>query len=134
MPFQCAFPWRRPAPLGSFSRLFSPHGLAGRTVTPCIIALALALFALAGSPRNASAEEMVKVKGRVVADGSKAPIIGAHVTIFDEKNKVVAEGDTDVQGKYALPLPLKYLHLPVGKRGPSIGGIVGGVVGGVIGF
>ena len=114
--------------------LVSPHRLAHRPLQHGLAAFALALLALTSTPSPARAEDAVNVNGRVVADGDKAPLAGADVAVVDEKNKVVAEGKTDAEGKYSMHVPRKYLHLPGAKRGGSfLGGLVGGLAGELIG-
>src|SRR5438876_6890852 len=92
---------------GCSPRLCSPHGLSSRSLLRSLVALGFALLALTAAPSLALGEDMVNVNGRVVADGDKAPLADAAVTVVDDKNKVVAEGKTDVEGKYALSVPRK---------------------------
>jgi hypothetical protein len=125
---------RRPAPR-DFSRLFSPLRFVYKPVWHRLAVLALALLSLAITPSLARAEDMVNVNGRVYADDGKTPLGNADVVIVNDKNKVVAQGKTDAEGKYTLPIPRKYLHFPGGKKRSSfLGGLAEELVGEAIGM
>ncbi|MCW3051261.1 MAG: Carboxypeptidase regulatory-like domain [Chthonomonadales bacterium] len=130
----CFFSPRRLVPR-DFSRLFTPRRFAYRSLSHGLAAFALALVALASTPSLARAEDMVNINGRVYADDGKTPLGDAEVVIVNDKNKVVATGKTDAEGKYSLPVPRKYLHLPAGKKRSSfLGGLAEELVGETIGM
>jgi hypothetical protein len=131
----CILPRRKFVPRRFSSSLFLPIDLAQRSLSRGLAGFALALLALTTASSLARAEEMVNVTGRVYADGSKTPLADADVAVVNDKDKVVAEGKTDAEGKYSLPVPRKYLHLPTAKKGGSfLGGLVGGLAGDLIGI
>ena len=126
---------RRLATRGGFVPLSASRCFAHRRWSLGVAVFALALLALCGAPGHAHAEDMVNVIGRVYAGDGKTPLADADVAVFNDKDKVVAEGKTDAEGKYMLPVPRKYLHLPGAKKGGSfLGGLVSGLVGEAIGI
>jgi len=130
----CFFSSCRPVPR-DFSRLFTPHRVAYGRSSRGLAIVALALMSFASTPGLARAEDMVNVKGYVYADDGKTPLGDADVAIVNDKNKVVANGKTDAEGRYLLPVPRKYLHFPAGKKRSSfLGGLAEGLVGEAIGF
>lgn len=130
----CFFPPRRLVPHG-FSHLFLPHRCAHLFLSHGLAAFALALLALTSAPSLVRAEDMVNVNGRVYADDGKTPLADANVAVVNAKNKIVVEGKTDAEGKYTLPIPRKYLHLPGAKRGGNFfSGLVGGLLEETIGM
>ena len=102
-----------------------------RRLNVWLLICALMGLAFASAPRLACAEDIVNVSGRVVSEDGKTPLAAADVTVMNEKNKVVAEGKTDAEGKYTLPVPRKCLHLPGGKKSGGFGSFLGSLVGGL---
>ena len=112
---------------------FSPPRFSPGSLPRILAAAALVLLALMGAPRLARSEDLVNVNGRIYSDDGKSPLADADVAVIDDKNKVVAQGKTDAEGKYALAVPRKYLHLPGGRKSNGFGSFFGALVGEAIG-
>ncbi|HSV73427.1 MAG TPA: carboxypeptidase-like regulatory domain-containing protein [Chthonomonadales bacterium] len=71
----------------------------------CTVVAAWALFAC----ERAQADDLVWLTGRVFSGG--APLAGATVAVFDQRNRVVDYAETDADGHYTLAAPARELNL-----------------------
>ena len=100
-----------------------------RRQTGCALIATTALITGASAAR---ADDGVLLTGRLYAADAAQAVGSATVTLCDEKNNEISHATTDAEGRYALRVPRKTLHLPTYHHsggGNLLGGLLKGVVG-----